>query len=67
MNYAKIVVKSNYEKRGDLVLRSYIRAIKKLKVNALLCNDLTSDIEKAYIYGEIKDEDFGDAKYNYVH
>lgn len=56
MDYARIVIKSNYEKRGDLVLRSYIRAIKKLKVNALLCNDLTSDIEKAYIYGEIKDD-----------
>lgn len=58
MCYAKIVVKDNYEKRGDLVLRSYIRAIKKLKVNALLSNDLTSNIEKAFIYGEVRDNEF---------
>ena len=56
MNYSRIVIKSNYEKRGDLVLRSYIRAVKKLKLNALLCNDLLSHNEKAYIYGEIKED-----------
>ena len=47
MNYAKIVVKDNYEKKGDLVLRSYIRALKKIKSKLLL------DGDKAYIYGKI--------------
>lgn len=40
MEYAKIIVKNNYEKRGDLVLRSYIRALKKIgKIGELLLND----------------------------
>ncbi len=56
MSFARIIIKDNYEQRGDLVLRSYIRAVKKLKVNALLCNDLLRDVEKAYIYGEIKED-----------
>ena len=47
MKCAKIIVKSNYEKRGDLVLRSYIRALKKLGVNFLLEND------NAIIYGAV--------------
>ncbi len=56
MSFARILVKDNYEQRGDLVLRSYIRAVKKLKVHALLCHDLLSNVEKAYIYGEIKED-----------
>ena len=39
MEYAKIIVKNDYEKRGDLVLRSYIRALKKAgKAGELLLN-----------------------------
>ena len=39
MEYAKIIVKNDYEKRGDLVLRSYIRALKKVgKAGELLLN-----------------------------
>ena len=49
MKYAKIIVKNNYEKRGDLVLRSYIRAIKKANAGKLL------DGENALIYGVIDD------------
>ena len=49
MEYAKIIVKNNYEKRGDLVLRSYIRAIKKANAGKLL------DGENALIYGVIDD------------
>ena len=49
MKYAKIIVKSNYEKRGDLVLRSYIRALRKYNLGALL------DGENAFIYGIVDD------------
>ena len=45
MSYAKITVKSDYEKRGDLVLRSYVRGLQKIEADLLLDND------KAYIYG----------------
>lgn len=50
MEYAKIVVKYNYEKRGDLVLRSYIRTLKKIQEGRLL------DGDNGFIYGII-DED----------
>ena len=50
MKYAKIVVKNNYDQRGDLVLRSYIRAIKKIKADLLL------DGDKAFIYGMIDND-----------
>lgn len=56
MKYAKIVIKDRYEQKGDLVLRSYIRAIKKIKANLLLGLNLFSDSEKAYVYGVIKDD-----------
>ena len=49
MKYAKIVVKSNYEKRGDLVLRSYVRALKKVGEKGFL------DGDNAFIYGVIDD------------
>lgn len=45
MKCAKIIVKNNYEKRGDLVLRSYVRAIQKIHEARLL------DGENAIIYG----------------
>ena len=45
MEYAKIIVKNNYEKRGDLVLRSYIRAIRKIHEGRLL------DGDDACVYG----------------
>ena len=47
MEYAKIIVKNNYEQRGDLVLRSYIRALRKTGVGRLL------DGENAVIYGVV--------------
>ena len=50
MEYAKIVVKNNYEKRGDLVLRSYVRALRKIQEGRLL------DGDNACIYGVIDDE-----------
>lgn len=50
MNYAKIVVKNNYAKRGDLVLRSYIRALSKIKAELLL------DGDSAFIYGIIDEK-----------
>ena len=50
MKYAKIIVKNNYEKRGDLVLRSYVRALKKIKAKLLLDND------NAFIYGKVDEE-----------
>jgi len=49
MEYAKIIVKNNYEKRGDLVLRSYIRALKQIEINILLEND------NGLIYGTVDD------------
>ena len=49
MKYAKIMVKNNYEKRGDLVLRSYIRALKKIKAYRFL------DGDNAFIYGIVND------------
>jgi hypothetical protein len=58
MEYVRIVVKDNYEKRGDLVLRSYIRGLKKINANVLLSNSIMPGAEKAYIYGEIKDGKF---------
>lgn len=49
MDYAKIIVKSNYDKRGDLVLRSYVRALKKVgKVGELLLNN-----DEALIFGVV--------------
>lgn len=49
MDYAKIVVKNNYEKRGDLVLRSYVRALKKIgEPGKFLLNG-----DEALIYGVI--------------
>ena len=51
MEYAKIIVKSNYEKRGDLVLRSYIRALKKVNGVELL------DGDDGIIYGTV--DEFG--------
>lgn len=49
MDYAKIIIKSDYEKRGDLVLRSYIRALKRVgKVGELLLNG-----DEAYIFGVV--------------
>ena len=47
MEYAKIVVKNNYEQKGDLVLRSYIRALRKIHEGKLL------DGENASIYGVV--------------
>ena len=47
--YAKIIIKNNYEKRGDLVLRSYIRALKKIgKIGELLLNG-----NEAFIFGVV--------------
>ena len=51
MEYAKIIVKSDYEKRGDLVLRSYIRALKKVNGVELL------DGDNALLYGMV--DEFG--------
>ena len=49
MEYSKIIVKNNYEKRGDLVLRSYIRALKRAgKAGELLLNN-----DEAFIFGVI--------------
>lgn len=50
MRYGKIVVKSNYEKKGDLVLRSYVRAMQKANLNAFL------EGENGIIYGEINED-----------
>ena len=50
MRYAKIIVKNNYEQRGDLVLRSYVRALKKIREGRLL------DGDNAIIYGVINDD-----------
>ncbi len=47
MKCAKIIIKDNYEQRGDLVLRSYIRALKKAKANLLL------DGNNGIIYGVV--------------
>ena len=49
--YAKIIVKSKYDKRGDLVLRSYVRALNKVDETRLLSNDRNT----AYIYGTLDD------------
>lgn len=49
MEYAKIEVKSNYDKRGDLVLRSYVRALKKVEESRLLSGN------SAFIYGIVDD------------
>ncbi len=51
MEYAKIIVKNDYEKRGDLVLRSFIRALKKANGVELL------DGDNALIYGMV--DEFG--------
>ena len=50
MKYAKIIVKNNYRRRGDLVLRSYIRALEKIKADSLLNEG------EAYIYGRVDGE-----------
>ncbi len=52
MEYAKIIVKSDYEKRGDLVLRTYIRALKAIKP----ISDRLLDGDNAFIYGVIDDK-----------
>lgn len=53
MVVAKIVIKDNYEKENDLVLRSYIRALQKINENPYL------EGNRAYIYGIIdKDNNF---------
>ena len=49
MKCAKIIVKSNYEKRGDLVLRSYVRALKKINAIKFI------DGDNAIIYGFLDD------------
>ena len=49
MEFARIVVKKDYEKRGDLVLRSYIRALNIIDETRLIDGDV------AYIYGVIDD------------
>ena len=50
MEYAKITVKSDYTKRGDLVLRSYIRALEKIEANEFLDNDM------GFIYGIVNND-----------
>ncbi len=50
MKYVKIVVKSDYENEGDLVLRSYVRALKKANLKPFL------DGDKGIIYGEVKED-----------
>ncbi len=47
MIYAKIIVKNEYARRGDLVLRQYIRAVKKINAGELL------DGDNALIYGTV--------------
>lgn len=61
MEYAKIIVKSDYDKRADLVLRSYIRALIKSNIKELL-SELIGEYEgpylngdRAYIYGIVDD------------
>ena len=49
MKYAKIIVKNNYEQRGDLVLRNYVRALRKLRATNFL------DGRNALIYGIVDD------------
>ena len=49
MKYAKIIVKPCYERRNDLVLRNYIRALKKLNAISFL------DGDNALIYGIVDD------------
>ena len=49
MEYAKIIVKNNYEQRGDLVLRNYVRALRKLRASNFL------DGRNALIYGIVDD------------
>ena len=52
MEFAKIIVKDNYEKRYDLVLRSYLRALRKAgKAGNLLLNG-----NEAIIYGVLDKE-----------
>ncbi len=47
MIYAKIIVKNNYERRGDLVLRQYVRAIRKINAGEFL------DGDNALVYGTV--------------
>ncbi len=49
MEFGKIVIKNDYEKKGDLVLRSYIRALKKIGATTFL------DGDNGYVYGIIAD------------
>ena len=51
MNYGKIVVKNNYEKKNDLVFRPLVRAYKKIGVNSLMEGD------SAVLLGVINEED----------
>ena len=49
MKYVKIIIKNNYEKKGDIVLRSYIRALKRVgKVGELFLNG-----DQAIIFGVV--------------
>lgn len=50
MKYAKIIVKNNYEQRGDLVLRSYVRAMNRINATSFL------DGDNALIYGMVDDD-----------
>jgi hypothetical protein len=56
MNYAKIIVKNEYENDGDLVLSNYIEAIKKANINILLGLNLFTNMETAFIFGIIKED-----------
>lgn len=47
MVVARIVIKENYENKNDLVLRSYVRALKSIGDNPYVTED------KAYLYGTI--------------
>lgn len=50
MKYGKIIIKSNYENEGDLVLRSYVRALKKAGAFPFI------DGDNGYIFGVIKED-----------
>jgi len=50
MNFGKIIVKNDYENKGDLVLRSYVRAMKKSNLTPFI------DGDNAVIYGVVKDD-----------
>lgn len=50
MVVARIVIKEKYEKKNDLVLRSYVRALRNIGDNPYIEDD------KAYLYGIIGDD-----------